>query len=102
MARHGHDNRGQLDLGCHLHLGRDLDVRRDQHQRGDAHDGQPHPNQGFHVKLTVSAPGGSTPGGGVLPFTGGALSLPILVAAIALLGLGAASVRSGSRRARHL
>jgi hypothetical protein len=38
----------------------------------------------------------------VLPFTGGVLSLPMLVAAIALLGLGVASVRSGSRRGRHL
>jgi hypothetical protein len=95
MARHGHDNRGQLDLGCHLRLGSDLDVRRDQHQRGDHHDGR-------RGRLLILGPGGSTPGGGVLPFTGGAVSLPILVAAIALLGLGAASVRFGSRRGRHL
>jgi hypothetical protein len=37
----------------------------------------------------------------VLPFTGGGLSLPMLVAAVALLGLGAAGVLSGSRRRRH-
>jgi hypothetical protein len=49
-----------------------------------------------------SAPGGSSgSGGGVLPFTGAAGSLPMLVGAIALLGLGAATLRSGSRRRRH-
>jgi hypothetical protein len=49
-----------------------------------------------------SGPGGSSsPGGVVLPFTGGVLSLPMLVAAVALLGLGVASVLSSSRRRRH-
>ena len=49
-----------------------------------------------------SGPGGSSsPGGGVLPVTGGVLSLPMLVAAVALLGLGVASVLSSSRRRRH-
>jgi LPXTG-motif cell wall-anchored protein len=38
-------------------------------------------------------------GGGVLPFTGGA-SLPMLAAALGLLGLGAASVFAGRRRRR--
>jgi hypothetical protein len=49
-----------------------------------------------------SAPGGSSgAGGGVLPFTGAAVSLPMLVGAIALLGLGAATLRSGSRRRQN-
>jgi hypothetical protein len=90
---------------------------------------EPHPVRGFHVKLTVSAsgatstsgtssssgattttvavggssstgPGGSSPGGGVLPFTGGP-GLPMLLAAGALLGLGAASMLVGSRRRRR-
>jgi hypothetical protein len=53
-----------------------------------------------------SAPGGSlggdssTPGGGVLPFTGAA-SLPMQTAAIALLGVGAASLFAGSRGRRR-
>jgi hypothetical protein len=53
-----------------------------------------------------SAPGGSlggdssTPGGGVLPFTGAA-SLPMQMAAIALLGVGAASLLAGSRGRRR-
>jgi len=53
-----------------------------------------------------SAPGGSlggdssTRGGGVLPFTG-ATSLPMPFAAIALLGLGAASLFAGSRGRRR-
>jgi hypothetical protein len=50
---------------------------------------------------STSGPGGSSPGGGVLPFTGGVLSLPVLVAAVALLGLGVASVLASSRRRRH-
>ena len=49
-----------------------------------------------------SAPGGSSgSGGGVLPFTGAGVSLPMLVVAVALLGLGAATLRSGSRRRRR-
>jgi hypothetical protein len=53
-----------------------------------------------------SAPGGSlggdssTPGGGVLPFTGAA-SLPMQMAAIALLGVGIASLLAGSRGRRR-
>jgi LPXTG-motif cell wall-anchored protein len=42
----------------------------------------------------------SSSGGGVLPFTGGA-SLPMLVVAIALVGLGGASLFAGSRRRRR-
>src|SRR5829696_4198321 len=48
-----------------------------------------------------AAGGSSSSGGGVLPFTGAGMSLPMLVGAIALLGLGAATLRSGSRRRRH-
>ena len=48
-----------------------------------------------------AAGGSSSSGGGVLPFTGAGTSLPMLVGAIALLGLGAATLRSGSRRRRH-
>ena len=48
-----------------------------------------------------AAGGSSSSGGGVLPFTGAAVSLPMLIGAIALLGLGAATLRSGSRRRRH-
>jgi uncharacterized protein YpuA (DUF1002 family) len=42
----------------------------------------------------------STRAGGPLPFTGGA-SLPMLLAALALLGLGAASLFAGTRRRRR-
>jgi hypothetical protein len=48
-----------------------------------------------------AAGGSSSSGGGVLPFTGAGTSLPMLVGAIALLGLGAATLRYGSRRRRH-
>jgi hypothetical protein len=48
-----------------------------------------------------AAGGSSSSGGGVLPFTGAGTSLPMLVGAIALLGLGAVTLRSGSRRRRH-
>jgi hypothetical protein len=47
-----------------------------------------------------SASGGSSAGGGVLPFTGGGPTLPMLMAAAALLGLGAASLRGARRRDR--
>jgi LPXTG-motif cell wall-anchored protein len=51
---------------------------------------------------STSAAGGASstrPGGGALPFTGAA-SLPMLAAALGLLGLGAASVFAGRRRRR--
>jgi hypothetical protein len=44
--------------------------------------------------------GGVSPGGGILPFTGGP-ALPMLLAAGTLLGLGAASLLVGARRRRH-
>jgi hypothetical protein len=46
-----------------------------------------------------SGPGGPSPGGGVLPFTGP--GVPMLLAAGTLLGLGAASLLVGSRRRRR-
>jgi hypothetical protein len=49
---------------------------------------------------STSAGGGSA-GGGVLPFTGGGPVLPMLLAAVGLLGLGAASLLGGSRRRRR-
>jgi hypothetical protein len=42
----------------------------------------------------------TTQAGGGLPFTG-ATSLPVLFVALALLGLGAASLLAGSRRRRR-
>jgi hypothetical protein len=44
--------------------------------------------------------GGASPGGGVLPFTGGP-TLPMLLAAVALLGVGAAGLLTGSRWRRR-
>ena len=55
------------------------------------------------VEETTSSVGGvssTQPGGGVLPFTG-RTSLPMLLAAAVLLGLGAASLFAGRRRHRR-
>jgi hypothetical protein len=39
-------------------------------------------------------------GGGVLPFTGAAATLPLLAAGLVLLGIGAVSLRATARRRR--
>jgi hypothetical protein len=54
------------------------------------------------VEQTTSSVGGvssTRPAGGALPFTGGG-SLPLLLAAVALLALGATSLLAGARRRR--
>ena len=77
------------------------------HPFDDLPDNQPHVGCSFQVDAEGSQGADVkhkvfwVTGGGVQAFTGGGLTLPMLLAAVALLGLGAASLLTGSRRRRR-
>jgi hypothetical protein len=108
-----HDQRGDHDHGQghndhqrgNEHLGGDLDEQGDHHDlQGDDHHPGGHQQHGWRHGVVYSDQRGWRgvvhPGRRWAAFTGAA-SVPMLFVALALLGLGVASLLAGSRRRRR-